>query len=243
MVIFVLSQERKNPRNNRKKGNHIFLSIYKIIPIPFCKSELLLSRAVLHLTCPFFPKGMPENIKKTKQKKPTTKPMCPCALLSSSLEERNLCAPPLGLIGRKKKTSRETGAVAYGTYQAAPLAKGLLHPALGNLEFLNFKTNHQIKSGWTHEQGIHMHNAPRQPMQAHLGGDNPVVAEFLCHVRICFQNRTVPNHHGACTDPLFFPGTLLGNQEKEKLASSSKNSQIFVLKASSFWIHHAVRWK
>lgn len=105
MVIFVPSQERKKCTEQEPKkrgGNHIFLPIYKIIATPFHRSKLLLSRAGLHLTCPFFPKGMPENTKNTKQKTPT-KPTCPCALLSSSLEERNLYAPPLGLIGRKER--------------------------------------------------------------------------------------------------------------------------------------------
>lgn len=92
----------QNKSHKKGRGNRIFLPIYKIIATPFHKYKLLLSCAGLHLICPFFPKRMPENTKNTKQKTPT-KPMCPCALLSSSLEERNLYAPPLGLIGRRER--------------------------------------------------------------------------------------------------------------------------------------------
>lgn len=116
MVIFVLSREKK-PTEQQKKGNHIFLSIYKIIPIPFCKSELLLSHTVLHLTCPFFPKGMPENIKKNKQQKPNKKPhhktnVPMCFALIQPRRKELVCTPTGIDRKKKKKTSRETGAVA-----------------------------------------------------------------------------------------------------------------------------------
>lgn len=73
--------------------------------------------------------------------------------------------------------------------------------------------------------------------RAHLGWDDPVIAELLCHVCICFRHRPVPNHHGACTNPLLLPGTLLGQWERENLASVSKKKKqtlIFVLTAYSF---------
>lgn len=63
-----------------------------------------------------------------------------------------------------------------------------------------------------------MHDGPGGAERAHLGGDDPVVAELLCHVGICFRNSTVPDHHSARTDPLLLPGTLSGQPGKGKIS-------------------------